>query len=287
MRFGLSLPNNQGVEHVSELIAIARAAEGAGFASVWTSEHLFHTSYVAERIGDRPYHEPLPVLTAVAAQTSQVRLGTSVLVLPWHHPVRLAKRLASLDDLSEGRVVLGVGVAVAQDEYANLGADFARRGAVADEMLAAMKELWSADVPAFRGDFFAFESLPFAPKPTQSPHPPILVGGSSPAALRRVVDHGTGWHPLSASPAEVRAGVEGIGEAFDVVPRAMVQFTDEPWERPIEDRRSLRGTPDEIRAALAAYATAGVEEVVLDARSTDPDDYYRLVERVMAEGLGS
>lgn len=286
MRFGLSLPNNQGVEHVRELIAIAQAAEEAGFASVWTSEHLFHTSYVAERIGDRPYHEPLTVLTAVAARTRRVRLGTSVLVLPWHHPARLAKRLASLDDLSEGRVVLGVGVAVAEDEYANLGADFARRGAVADEMLAAMKELWTADVPDFRGEFFAFEGLRFAPKPLQKPHPPIFVGGSSPAALRRVVEHGTGWHPLSASPAEVRAGVEAIGEGFDVVPRTMVRFTDETWDRPIADRRSLRGTPDEIRAVLTAYAGVGVEEIVLDARSTDPDDYYRLVERVIQEGLG-
>lgn len=286
MRFGLSLPNNQGIEHVSELVDIAQAAEAAGFVSVWTSEHLFHTSYVADRLGDKPYHEPLTVLTAVAARTKTVRLGTSVLVLPWHHPVRLAKTLASLDDLSEGRVVLGVGVAVAEDEYANLGADFARRGEIADEMLQAMKELWTADVPSFAGATVAFDGLRFEPKPIQRPYPPILVGGNSAAALRRVVEHGDGWHPLSVSPRDVRAGVDRIGPGFVVVPRTMVRFTDTPRDRPIDERRTLSGTPDEIRGMLAAYAAHGVEEIVLDANSPDPDAYPRLIERVTQEGLG-
>ena len=285
MRLGLSLPNNQGVEHISELVEIAQTAEAAGFASVWTSEHLFHTGYVAERLGDKPYHEALTVLTAVATQTSTVRLGTSVLVLPWHHPVRLAKTIASLDDLSGGRVVLGVGVAVAEDEYANLGADFAGRGAVADEMLQAMKELWTADLPSFAGATFAFDGLRFSPKPVQRPHPPILVGGNSPAALRRVVEHGDGWHPLGVSPRDVAAGIERVGTGVPVLPRAQVRFMDAPWDRPIEARRTLSGTPDEIRAMLAAYAVHGVEEIVIDANSTDPDDYRRLIERATQEGL--
>jgi probable F420-dependent oxidoreductase len=286
MRLGLSLPNNQGVAHVSELVKIAQVAEAAGFASVWTSEHLFHTGYVAERLGDKPYHEALTVLTAVAAQTTTVRLGTSVLVLPWHHPVRLAKTLASLDDLSSGRVVLGVGVAIAEDEYANLGADFVRRGAIADEILQAMKELWTADLPSFAGPTISFDGLRFSPKPVQQPHPPILVGGNSPAALRRVVEHGTGWHPLGVSPNDVGAGVERIGPDFPVLPRLQVRFMDAPWDRPIEQRRTLSGTPDEVRAMLTAYAAHGVKEIVLDTNSTDPLDYTRLIERVGQEGLG-
>ena len=200
--------------------------------------------------------------------------------------MRLAKTIASLDDLSRGRVVLGVGVAVAEDEYANLGADFARRGAIADEMLQAMKELWRADVPSFSGATVAFDGLRFSPKPVQRPHPPILVGGNSAAALRRVLDHADGWHPLAVSPRDVGAGVERIGAGFPVLPRTTLRFMEEPWDRPIEERRRMSGTPDELRAMLAAYAAHGVEEIVLDANSTDPDESARLIERVTQEGLG-
>jgi len=125
MRLGFSLPNNQGTERVADLVDLAREAEQLGYHSVWVSEHLWHSSYVARRLGSRPYHEPLTVLTAAAPATSSIRLGTSVLVLPWHHPVRLAKTIASLDDLADGRIDLGVGVAVTEDEFANLGIDFA------------------------------------------------------------------------------------------------------------------------------------------------------------------
>ena len=114
MKLGLALPNNQGVERVMDLVHLAREAEDLGLTSVWVSEHLWHAEYVAKRLGDKPYHEPLTVLTAVATATRWVRLGTSVLIMPWHHPVRLAKTLASLDDLSEGRVDFGVGVAVTE-----------------------------------------------------------------------------------------------------------------------------------------------------------------------------
>ncbi|MEE9253790.1 MAG: LLM class flavin-dependent oxidoreductase, partial [Pseudomonadales bacterium] len=163
MRFGLCLPNNQGVAHVKDLIALARDAEELGFDSVWVSEHLFHAGYVAERLGNRPYHEPLTILTAVAAVTERLRLGTSVLILPWHHPVRLAKTLASLDDLSDGRLTLGVGVAVTEDEYQNLGVAFHQRGEIADEMLTAMRTLWTQDVPSHQAKHFEFSELRFEP----------------------------------------------------------------------------------------------------------------------------
>ena len=130
MRFGISLPNHQGVAHVKDLVELAVEAEAMGFTSLWTSEHLFHAGHVAQRLGSAPYHEALTVLTAAATRTRSARLGTSVLVLPWHHPVRLAKTIASLDDLSEGRVDLGIGVGITEDEYANLGVPFERRGAI-------------------------------------------------------------------------------------------------------------------------------------------------------------
>ncbi len=139
MKLGFSLPNNQGTARVKDLVALAVEAEELGYHSVWVSEHLFHASYVAQRLGDAPYHEALTILTAVAGATSNVRLGTSVLVLPWHHPVQLAKRVVSLDDYSGGRVSLGVGVAQTEDEFKNLGVSFSDRGRIADEMLTAIK----------------------------------------------------------------------------------------------------------------------------------------------------
>jgi probable F420-dependent oxidoreductase len=293
MHIGISLPNNQGVAHVSDLVDLACQAESMGFHSVWTSEHFFHASYVAQRLGSAPYHEPITVLTAVAGRTRRVRLGTSVLILPWHQPVQLAKRIASLDDLSAGRVTLGVGVAMAEDEYANLGVDFRRRGKIANEMLAAMKSLWSQDVPEFKGESYRFEGLRFEPKPVQTPHPPILVGGNSPAAFRRLALYGDGWHPLSVSVAEVTRGAAQIEAAcqkidrdpgsLKICPRLMVGFMDKPWDRPIADRRTLRGTAGEMRAMLSAYREAGVGEVVLDGNTADLAATTELMQQIQKE----
>ena len=129
MKFGYAIPNNQGVEKVTDLVNLAREAEALGYHSVWVSEHLFNTAYVAKRLGNRPYHEALTVLTAISGATEKIHLGTSVLVLPWHHPVRLAKMIATLDQLSVGRVILGVGVGITREEYDALGVSFRRRWA--------------------------------------------------------------------------------------------------------------------------------------------------------------
>ena len=192
MKIGFGIPNNQGVEDPNDLVSLAVTAEGLGFNSVWVREHLFHSTYVAERLGDRPYHDALTILTAIACATKTVRLGTSVLVLPWHDPARLGKMVATLDQLSGGRVDLGVGVAVTRDEFENLGVDFATRGRRTDEILDALVALWTQDIPQFTGEFYQFSGLRFSPKPRQKPHPPILIGGSSPAARGRVAARGRG-----------------------------------------------------------------------------------------------
>lgn len=279
MRLGFSLPNNQGTERVADLVQLAQEAEQLGYHSVWVSEHLWHSSYVARRLGARPYHEPLTVLTAAAMQTRSIRLGTSVLVLPWHHPVRLAKTIASLDDLSEGRVDLGVGVAVTEDEFANLGVDFQTRGRRTDDALGAIKALWTEEFPAHDGEFYQFSGMRFEPKPRQQPHPPILVGGGAPAALRRVARFGDGWHALGRSPETLRASMVSLADecarlgrdAADlrISVRCVIDIVDEPWDRPAEQRKTLKGTEQEIAATIAAYAAAGVQEIVVDPNSTD------------------
>jgi len=273
MKLGFSLPNNQGVAHVNDLVTLAIEAESLGYHSVWVSEHLFHATYVANRLGDAPYHEALTILTAVAGATSKVRLGTSVLVLPWHHPVQLAKRVASLDDYSGGRVSLGVGVAQTEDEFENLGVPFTHRGRIADEMLTAMKILWTEKDPKFNGKYFNFNSLQFEPKPIQKPYPPLLIGGASRRAIERVVEHGDGWHALSQSPQDIAPVVNELrqrrSDTIDVSVRSMTTIMDRSWDRPVEERVTMKGTLEELTAMLQAYEHAGVDEVVLDSHSRD------------------
>ena len=273
MNLGFSLPNNQGMPHVNDLVTLAIEAESLGYHSVWVSEHLFHATYVASRLGDAPYHEALTILTAVAGATSKVRLGTSVLVLPWHHPVQLAKRVASLDDYSEGRVSLGVGVAQTEDEFENLGVPFSHRGRIADEMLTAMKILWTEKYPKFYGKYFNFNDLQFEPKPIQKPHPPLLIGGASRRAIERVVEHGDGWHALSQSPQDIAPIVNELKQqrpdTIDVSVRSMTTIMDRSWDRPVEERVTMKGTLEELTAMLQAYEDAGVDEVVLDSHSGD------------------
>src|SRR5918992_1263317 len=130
MKFGVCLPNNWGVEDVQAIFLLAVRAEELGFDSVWVSEHIFNVSYVYDRIGGKPYYEPLTILGYVAAMTKRVALGTSVLVLPYHNPIRLAKVAATLDVMSAGRLILGVGVGVIPQELQAMGSPFADRGAI-------------------------------------------------------------------------------------------------------------------------------------------------------------
>ena len=290
MQLGYAVPNNHGVLDVHQLVDLAVRAERLGYRSVWVSEHLFHAAYVAKRLGDRPYWDPLTVLTAAAVATQHIRLGTSVLVLPWHHPARLGKTIATLDHLSNGRVDLGVGVAVTEDEFANLGVPFSTRGAQTNDALAALNALWYQDVPEYDGRFFQFSGQRFEPKPKQHPLP-IHVGGGVTAALSRVANFGQGWHALGKSPAELAADLKQLatlmaqqGRSMDelhISIRCVVEFLDQPFERPPEDRRTLRGTEEEVRQTIAAFAEAGVHEIVVDAASGDVQANLDTLERVM------
>ena len=293
MKFGYSIPGNQGFGDVHALVDLAAQAEARGFDSVWASEHLFHSSYIAERLDNRPYWEPLTILTAVAAATSRVRLGTSVLVLPWHDPARLGKTVATLDHLSDGRVDLGVGVAITQDEFENLGVDFKTRGRRTDEILQALKALWTQEVPEFAGEFYRYAGLKFSPKPKQTPHPPILIGGGSTAALRRTARFGDGWHALRKTPAQVRealAELARLATAEGRDPSALhisislpVSFDTAPSDRAPEDQTALKGEAPDMAATLRAYADAGVHEVVLTLSSREKAAHEAMLQRVAEE----
>ncbi len=293
MKLGYAIPNNQGLKKVSDLVDLASEAERLSYHSVWVSEHLFNTAYVAKRLGNRPYHEALTVLTAVAAATTTVQLGTSVLVLPWHHPVRLAKMIASLDEFSEGRVILGVGVGITRDEYDALGVSFSKRGQIANECLAAMSALWTQELPEFKGEHYAFSGQLFSPKSVNKDGPPIWVGGNSAAAKRRLINYGTGWYPLALSPDELsealptlQTELEAAGRSpvIPVALRTTLEITDKPWDRPPALRRTLKGTVPELVEMLQAYQQAGATHLIIDPNSGDVD-YNREVLNQVAEDI--
>lgn len=291
MRFGYSIPNNQGVEDPNDLVALAVTAEQRGFDSVWVAEHLFHSSYVAKRLSDRPYHEALTILTAVACATNTVRLGTSVLVLPWHDPARLGKTIATLDHLSLGRVDLGVGVATTKDEFENLGVAFTTRGRRADEILGALQALWTQDTPQFKGEFYTYEGLKFSPKPLQFPYPPLLIGGASNAAHRRVARFGDGWHTLRQSPAQIATGIQKIRDLSQKSGRDPAPFkysitlhfnaNAKVPDTPVQDRTALTGTDDDIIDTIKAYEAAGLEEIVVGATTADVNRNIDAMSHVM------
>lgn len=280
MKFGYIIPQNWGLEDPQEVIELGVSAEEAGFDSVWVNHHVINAGYIRERLQDRPYYDALTTLTWVAALTSHVRLGTTVLVLPYLNPLNLAKSVATLDVMSGGRVTLGVGVGMLEAENRALGSDFSTRGAYADESIEIMRELWTADDPEYSGRFFDFGGFKFSPKPAQKPGPPILIGGGSRAAMRRCARLGDGWHPIGASMESFRAQTETLRRMWrreDRNPddmKLVVRCEFEVTEAPSSDPNTpLVGTRDQIARAVSEYESLGVEEIVLAISSPDPNKH--------------
>jgi probable F420-dependent oxidoreductase len=284
MKLGFSLLNNWGIADAPALVGLAVRAEELGFDSVWVHDHVFNVGHVSDRIGGRPYYEPMTLLTFVAARTARVRLGTSVLVLPYHNPVRLAKAAATLDVLSGGRLILGVGVGAIEQEMEAMGNAFAQRGAFSDEAIAVMRELWTQEDPRFDGKHSRFAGMKFSPKPLQQPSIPIVIGGLSQAAIRRAARLGDGWQPIGLSPealgeAMAALAVQARAHGRDVakIPVSITLGVGAPGER----RRHALGTePAEIARSAKAYADLGVDTLVISANTSDPAQARRILEMV-------
>ena len=171
----------------------AKLAEDVGFEALWVGDHIaLPPSYVDP--ADEPRLEALVALSYLAAVTTRLRLGVGVIVLPQRQPVLLAKQLTSIDVLSKGRLTVGIGVGYVEPELRALGVPLGERGARADEYLAAIHSLWKEPTPSFGGRFVSFSDVVERPLPVQQPHPPIVIGGHSPAAHRRAISAGNGWY---------------------------------------------------------------------------------------------
>ena len=210
--YGFPLPTNGPLATSDNLVAIARHGEELGFGVARIGDHVVIPRHIATRHPGSPkpgfpgaesgeWLDSLTVLTFLAGQTSSIKLVASVIVLPLRPPVLTAKILATLDVLSGGRLIVGCGVGWMREEFEALDAPpFDERGAVSDEYILAFKELWTSDNPAFDGKYCRFGDIAFLPKPVQRPHPPIWVGGNSPAAMRRAARLGDAWYPTSGNP---------------------------------------------------------------------------------------
>jgi probable F420-dependent oxidoreductase len=204
MRFGLFGINFGSCADPDVQRRVALAAEEVGFESVWTGEHValpVEGNPVATP-AETPFLDSVVALTRVATLTQRLRLGTGILVLPHHNPILVAKTLATLDVLSGGRVIAGFAAGYAEPEFRALGVRFDRRGAITDEYLRAIRALWTEDLPAFEGRFARFAGIRFEPKPVRRPHPPIVVGGTAPAALARAAREGDGWYGFALTVAQ-------------------------------------------------------------------------------------
>ena len=289
MDIGCHLPTQGAVATREALLTFCREAEHRQIASLWVSDHVIFPRTATGRYPggrfpfapDTPYLEPVAVLAAAAVATTRPRIGSSVFILGHRHPVVMAKMLTTIDALSNGRLVCGVGVGWWEEELTILDAPFHRRGRQADEILRVFKELWTSDHPRFAGEFYRFDDVGFAPKPVQKPHPPIWVGGDSPGAFRRVVTLGDGWHATSKSPAELAASLDRLRATADAARR--------PFETiALSIRVALRHalTADARQAVvdqLSAYKAFGLTHVMLDFRRDSLGEMLEILELVAKE----
>lgn len=269
MRYGVAIPQSGPFVGVDVQRRMAKEIEGLGYDSIWVSDHVIVP--VGEAYIPEVMLEPLALLAWLAAETSTITLGTSVLILPYRDPVFTAKFVASVDVLAHGRLVLGVGAGWHEREFGALSADFSRRGAVTDEYLRVIRNLWEEETSSFSGEWKRYEDMRLFPKGDRSRSStiPVTVGGNSPASVRRAGELGDGWHPINLSPAELVEGTRRYHEAC-------ARFDRTPG--PVVLRHMPRGGAPLGAEDVRAYAETGLDELMLSIGARTPDDLLRRLE---------
>jgi len=258
-------------------VRVAKTAEDAGFESVWTGEHIVLPD---PRVPPSPAPPGMPMLdpavalSFLAGQTTTLKLATGIIILPQRNPVELAKELASLDVLSAGRLIFGLGAGYLQPEFDALGADFATRGARTDEYIDVMRALWTQDSPEFKGRFFSFGGVQAQPRPVQKPHPPIVVGGMSPPAFRRAARRGNGWYGFALDLEGTERCLQGLSDA-----RGRVERDADLGEIEISVTPSVPLDADVMRR----FEDLGVQRLVPMFLARTADDFVAMVEKTAAE----
>lgn len=259
---------------VDAMIRVAQAAEAAKLESVWTGEHVVLpdprvTPSPSEP--QTPFLDPAVALSHIAAHTERLRLGTGIIILPQRNPLVLAKELASLDVVSKGRLIFGLGAGYLEPEFRALGAPFEGRGAVTDEAIEVLKALWTMEKPAYKGRFFSFEAIDAQPRPVQKPHPPIVVGGTSRHGSRRAARYGNGWYGFRTDIEATRRSIQWIQDAI-----ANGERPAELGEVEISVTPPMRLTSD----VIAEYQEIGVHRLIPYSNASTLDETLRFVEEL-------
>lgn len=291
---------------------VAQAAERAGFDFFSVNDHIIVPGnlgsaypYTPGGVWSAAEHghcfDQLTTLGFLAGCTEKLRLLTSVMVLPYREPIAAAKALATIDVLSGGRLILGVGAGWMEEEFKLLKAPFAERGKATDEYIAAWKALWTQERPSYSGKHVSFADVIFSPKPVQTPHPPIWVGGESPAALRRAVTLGDAWYPgnnnqqkpmdtpvrLAAGMADMKRAAEHYGRDPASVGMSLIAQSSFEWgDHKTQDgsaRRMFTGSSAEMLADWAALENLGVGHVALRLGGATLTEAVERIERFGAE----
>jgi probable F420-dependent oxidoreductase len=278
MKFGLFGLNMRPCVTPEAIAAVARAAEAAGFESFWGGEHLALAdprTPASPMPPDIVFVDLCATMAFAAAHTSTIRFGTGIMILPLRNPVVLARQLASVDVLSGGRLLFGVGIGNLEFEFNAVGMPFEHKGKRAEEAITAMKALWSMERANFHGRFFSFDGVRAEPRPRQRPHPPIIFGGKSTYAFSRTARLGDGWYgyglDLEAAAnciAGIRAACVRHGRRFDA----------------IEVSITPRGELDAERARR--YAELGVRRLILPPRGRTVDEALRAITAAERELIG-
>jgi probable F420-dependent oxidoreductase len=257
MKIGFFGFNNGPFGQPEVMVPLLQAIEGAGFESAWTGEHVV---LIDPQEPPSPVPPEFPMLDTVAALsfaagvTERLKLGAGIILLAQRNPVVLAKELTSIDVLSRGRLIFGVGVGYVEREFEAIGVPYAERGARTSEHIEAIRVLWTQDKPVFEGRFSHFSGIQQKPMPVQQPHPPVVIGGMSPAGYRRAIAHGDGWFGFNQDEAAAAASIEGLRQA------AAEAGTPERFDR-LEITITPRGPMTAER--LERYEDLGVHRLVL------------------------
>jgi probable F420-dependent oxidoreductase len=273
--FGIYLPQLR--MPFDRIVERTLAAEAAGFDSVWTAEHVVLPDPQVPPSPAPPHMkmlDPAVSLGFLAAHTSRILLATGIIILPQRNPVVLAKELASVDRVSKGRLVFGLGAGYLKPEFQALGAPFGDRGQRTDEYIEAIVALWTQEKPEYKGEYVAFGGIQAQPRPVQSPHPPIVVGGMSPGALRRAVRYGNGWYGFALDLEATQLAIEGLRAAEQRIDR-------DPALGRLEISVTPAGKLDLEK--VQHYAALGVDRLVLLNPGRTPDDQVASLERAERE----
>jgi probable F420-dependent oxidoreductase len=290
MNYGVVLPIWQLT--VAEAESLTVRAEELGLDGVFVPDHILAKPATTQHYGGH-WPDPFSLLAYLAGRTRRIRLGASVIVLPYRNALVAAKAAATVDQVSGGRFIFGVGVGWDEAEFADLRLPFRERGRLSDDYLRAIKAAWASDIPEYKGGYVSFAGATFSPRPVQQPHPPIWVGGSPGAlsgpAMSRCAALGDAWHPLSLSLDDIEKGYatvraladrSGRRDALGLAPRNLLDLTDAPKG---SGRVAFQGSVAEVVSDIRRARALGVGWMTFDLPRTGVPAMVRAMERLAGE----